>query len=229
MDIQSFLSQPLLIIVISFDLLLVALFLYIWYRFRTLEQSLYAGRNLVAEQVEAQARARAIITTATAQAQQILADTQEVKDVLHKRLLETFEQVLAQSKGTAQEKVELFNSQVERMMVANQAQHMQALDKLINDTESYLRSQSDTFVQEMQNHVLTFGKEDRTYMESELKRIKQELEEYKKQELTKISANIYEILARTSEAVLGKAVNLDLHQELVIKALEQAKRDGVFI
>jgi ribosomal protein S10 len=114
-------------------------------------------------------------------------------------------------------------------MIKSQNEHMAELDKTMNDLTTYLKTQSDTVMREMQEHVLTFGKEDRTYMENELKRIKVELDEYKRTELDKINENIYEILARTSETVLGRAVDLDLHQELVIKGLEQAKRDGVFV
>lgn len=63
---------------------------------------------------------------------------------------------------------------------------------------------------------------------AEYNKIKIELEQYKKEQMKNIEENVYEILHDLSKTVLGKALNMEEHQELVIKSLEEAKRSKTF-
>lgn len=58
-------------------------------------------------------------------------------------------------------------------------------------------------------------------------KVKQELEEYKKERLKEIDENIYELLLSVSKETIGKTLSLEDHQELIIKALEDAKKEKV--
>lgn len=57
---------------------------------------------------------------------------------------------------------------------------------------------------------------------------KKDLEEYKKQKYQKVDEDIYKILYRVSEMVLNQGISYDKHKELVIEALETAKKEQVF-
>lgn len=56
----------------------------------------------------------------------------------------------------------------------------------------------------------------------------QEIDDYKKQALSKIDESIYKIISSVSKRVIGEALDLESHQSFVIKALEEAKREGFF-
>jgi len=55
-----------------------------------------------------------------------------------------------------------------------------------------------------------------------------EVEEYRSERLAKVDEQIYQILQNVTEKVLGKTLSLDKHQDLIIQALEKAKKENIF-
>jgi hypothetical protein len=60
----------------------------------------------------------------------------------------------------------------------------------------------------------------------EYEQMEKELEKYKEVKLKEIDGAIYHILADVTRNVLGKALSLEDHQELVMSSLEEARRQG---
>ncbi len=54
--------------------------------------------------------------------------------------------------------------------------------------------------------------------------MEQELEAYKKTQLDKVNANIYQILFNVSKEVLGTKLDTKEHEEIIAKALEEAEK-----
>src|SRR3989344_1265443 len=57
---------------------------------------------------------------------------------------------------------------------------------------------------------------------------KKEIQNYKETTLKKIDQEIYELLEKVSKLVLGKALSLSEHEDLIQKSLEKAKKEGIF-
>ncbi|TSC66550.1 MAG: hypothetical protein CEO22_28 [Candidatus Berkelbacteria bacterium Gr01-1014_85] len=58
--------------------------------------------------------------------------------------------------------------------------------------------------------------------------LKEEIEKKKEIGLKRVEESIYRILFFVSTEVLGKSIDLEGHQELVVRALDDAKRQGFF-
>ena len=58
--------------------------------------------------------------------------------------------------------------------------------------------------------------------------LKEEIEKKKEIGLKRVEESIYRILFFVSKEVLGKSINLEDHQDLVVRALDDAKRQGFF-
>ena len=58
--------------------------------------------------------------------------------------------------------------------------------------------------------------------------VKQEVEEYKTKQMAGVEQKINQALAEIGQKILGKTINTRDHQDLVIKALEEAKQNGLF-
>lgn len=86
--------------------------------------------------------------------------------------------------------------------------------KNFKESMESLTSQSEKLVQK---------KIDNDYLS-----VKKEIQNYKETELKKIDQEIYAILERISKLVLGKALSLSDHEDLIRKSLEKAKKEGVF-
>jgi hypothetical protein len=55
-----------------------------------------------------------------------------------------------------------------------------------------------------------------------------EIEKYKKERLEKIDEEIIQMVQKISNEILGLTIPPELHRELIIKALEKSKAEGVF-
>lgn len=62
-------------------------------------------------------------------------------------------------------------------------------------------------------------------IEEEYEKVRKGVEEYKSTQLGKVDDSIYKIIACISEELIGKALSQQEHQDLVLKALEKAKKE----
>jgi uncharacterized protein YkuJ len=65
-------------------------------------------------------------------------------------------------------------------------------------------------------------------IEEEYAQTKVEIETYKQDRIKKVEDEIYNILQNVSTLVLGKAISLEDHEQIVIDALNKAKEEKVF-
>lgn len=63
--------------------------------------------------------------------------------------------------------------------------------------------------------------------DEQLKNLNSELEVYKKQQIERLNANLYEILLKAARTVLGEGISLSVQKETVLKAIDEAKREGM--
>lgn len=72
----------------------------------------------------------------------------------------------------------------------------------------------------------------RSSNDSEIVKLTQEaaadIDAYKKGELRKVETAIYRVISLVAKEVVGKALSLEDHDELVKRALEEAKKEGFF-
>ncbi len=71
-------------------------------------------------------------------------------------------------------------------------------------------------------------KESQFFVANSLARVEHEIDEYRKNKLEKIDSEIRQIVFSAAREVIGRAISLSEHEDLVSKALERAKKDRVF-
>jgi len=65
-------------------------------------------------------------------------------------------------------------------------------------------------------------------IDTDFAEVEKEIENYKAEELKKIDDKIYTLLEKVSKLILGKAISLSEHENLIRKSLERAKKEGLF-
>lgn len=71
-------------------------------------------------------------------------------------------------------------------------------------------------------------KESQFFVANMLSKAEKEVEEYKKNKLIKVDSQIREIVIAAAREVIGRAISLSEHEDLVTKALEKAKKEQIF-
>lgn len=176
-----------------------------------------------------QAQSQKIIQDSLKKAEQIVSQTEVVRNDVNARMVGVVEGSVAKSNEIIKEAIDAMLADYKQALIAKQQEHINMLQTINLSIEEQVKKRTEDLFVAMKQDIIEASNKKQALMEQELQQVHTELEAYKKQQLEKIESNIYEILARASESVIGQAVNFDLHQELIIKALEQAKREGVFI
>lgn len=106
--------------------------------------------------------------------------------------------------------------------------NIEVFQNVSKDIEVNTMGEIRSFKESMQKLTTFSQKEVRKKMETDYDAARKEIEDYKKEELQKIDSGIYELLEKISKLVLGKALNLSEHEDLIEKSLEKANKEGIF-
>lgn len=106
--------------------------------------------------------------------------------------------------------------------------NIEVFQNVSKDIEVNTNAEIKNFKESMQKLTTLSQKEVRKKIDTDYESLKNEIEIYKKEELEKIDSEIYELLEKISKLVLGKALSLSEHEDLIEKSLEKAKKEGVF-
>lgn len=71
-------------------------------------------------------------------------------------------------------------------------------------------------------------RESQYFVANMLSKVEKESEEYRKNKLGKIDEEIRQIVLSAAREVIGRAISLSEHEDLVNKALEKAKKEHIF-
>jgi len=106
--------------------------------------------------------------------------------------------------------------------------NIEVFQNISKDIETNTMDEVKNFKESMKRLTTLSQKEVKRKIEADYEAARKEIESYKKEELGKIDLKIYEFLGKVSKLVLGKAISLSEHEDLIEKSLEKAKKEGVF-
>jgi len=99
---------------------------------------------------------------------------------------------------------------------------------ITKDIESNTISELKDFKEILKKETYASQKIVEEKIEHDYSQTKKEIEAYKQERLKKVDEEIYNILQNVSILVLGKAISLEDHEQIVIDALNKAKEEKVF-
>ena len=160
------------------------------------------------------------------------------------------EQIIQEARIKASEiikKTETFSRETKDAMIAELGKvsteyigsYKQALNEAKTETVSVLAgvskdlkskalSEVETFKGSLQAEIKSSQEALRQAVNAGYQKIEGEIDKYRKVRLQQVDVAIFEILREVSQRVIGKALTLEEHEELVIKSLEEAKKENVF-
>lgn len=222
-------TQLIFVLLLPAFIALLAILVSLYRRLTQIGKIVNGGNDVQRTLTDATLKARSIVDHATSQAEAMLSDTDAFKMAMQKRVMEAYEHAFAGMKAQTDEKMVAWQKAMDGVIASTRDNNVKILQNVEADIKQGVESVTEKFMKEMQDRIMALANKRQTFIEGQLSQIDTDLHNYKKEQLERIENNIYHILSRGAEEVLGQAVNLDLHQELIIKALEQAKREGVFI
>jgi hypothetical protein len=108
------------------------------------------------------------------------------------------------------------------------SKNIEVFQNVSKDIEVNTTEEIKNFTRSMEELTVASEKLVKKKIDTDYLSVKREIESYKAEELKKIDQEIYKLLEKVSKLVLGKALSLSEHEDLIEKSLERAKKEGVF-
>jgi tRNA(Met) C34 N-acetyltransferase TmcA len=113
----------------------------------------------------------------------------------------------------------------QKVMEKQKQESVTTLQNIISEMKQEVSEEVDEFTGVLHEGTVGVQKQVEQKIKEELLQSEKDLEKYEQDKLTKIDENIYQIAYKTSQMVLGQAISMKDHEDLVRRSLEQAKRE----
>jgi len=106
--------------------------------------------------------------------------------------------------------------------------NIEVFQSLSKDIEKDTVDEIKSFKESMQKLTMLSQDEIKKKIDADYEILKTEIENHKKEKMQKVDSEIYGLLEEISKLVLGKALSLSEHEELIEESVKKAKKEGIF-
>lgn len=177
---------------------------------------------------DARKKALTIIEQANLEASQMLTKTKKFNTKSDEALKEQIEFLASQQKKILEENSKDLVKGYKESLEELREQNINVFKNISKDIERDAVSEIKDFRQVLEKETLVSQKVVGGKVEEEYKKIQEELVEYKKEKLQEVDKSIFALILSITKVVLGKSLSIEDHEQLVLEALEKAKKENFF-
>lgn len=228
MDLFTF----LILLYISVLLIVAAVFLYFGF-FSKGKQETESNQQQVYKKskkilIDAHKKARSMLRVTAEKAARIMAQSQTLNHEIHQDFDNTLQHVANQNLGEfnheSHELLDDYHTSLEGLKNNYIEQLHQVVEDIKNSSESELKDYRQTLKKETLDAQEVVGQK----INEEFAAAQKEISEYKQKKLQKIDESIQKMVSEYAKKIFRKSIPLEDHEQLILEALEEAKKKGVF-
>lgn len=167
-----------------------------------------------------------VIEEATKKAKELIADSQSLsidsKKVLDEALSDLIKNQVASFQKASEDFLKEYKNELE-MLRSNTVQVARNVSK---DIEDDAVREVDNYRQVLQKETIDSQKIVEAKIEEDYAKTQKEVTAYREKMLKEVDEDIYKILETVSKEAIGKSIPLAQHEQLIIDALEKAKKSS---
>lgn len=164
----------------------------------------------------AQFRAQKILEEASLQRKEIISKSQEFLEKEQASLIQELEKSNA-----------LYAKKYEEVLKILEDESLRMLRNIPNEIKMFMISAIDGFRASLVQSVGDEQKKVVKILQESLIQAQHEIEKYKEARKREIDERALELVGEVTKRVLNRQISLDEHEKLVLKALDEAKRQGI--
>lgn len=170
--------------------------------------------------------AQAIIEAANKRAAEITLKASEVNNESSLKLQKTIDAIMANQKE-ALENVSSTILKTHQEQVSQLNRHiLEVAGNIYKDIDTNSRADVHAFLELIKKQTFEAEKFAESRIKEEYDKMEMEIAQRREEKLRKLDENIYKILSNISKDIIGKSLDLSSQQDLIIKSLNQAKKEG---
>lgn len=165
---------------------------------------------------EALRRSEKIIDKAMQEATSIISRSQVLGEEVRSKIAESSNEISDQQKDIYKKVLDEVRNQL-----------YQVVQKASEDIKQDASSEISAFANSVRAETIATEQEVKSKISEEYLKWERELDEYKRLKYQTASQEIEKIISEVTKRVLGEALSPENHKDLILKALEEAKKSGV--
>lgn len=183
------------------------------------ESQAKSGFTREAEKItkEAENRAQKIIQDAASQAQHSISQAQ----TFSQNQSDIFSQELEKSTS-------IYLKEYKKALVKSQEQSSEIVKNMSSEVGKGMTKEIEVFRTIMHQQVGIAMQAAKNALESTYKLTQDQLIKHREKRMKEVDEAVVKIVYQVSRKVMAKEINMDEHEKLVLKALEEAKRQNIF-
>lgn len=174
---------------------------------------------------DAHANNLSIISGANKKAQEILSQANQSKTTSQEILQQKLDQLVSLQEQTLQKVSADFLKAYHQSLIDIGNKDIDQLKTVSKTLESEVEKEISQFSRAVEKETVGIQEEVKEKAETEYQHVHAEIQAYKDNQMKLVQSQVYPLLQRVTELTLGKALSLDDQQELVLKALDEAKQE----
>ena len=178
-------------------------------------------------EVKAQNDYQEIISTANKRASEIIAQATVVNQDSVKSFEDSVTTMLHNQKGNIEQKAEEISKRHEDEINELNNKIIKLLTTVYKDIELATRADLENYKAVIKQQTFEAEKIAQERMKAEYVKLEKEIAEKKQERLQQLEENIYKILNNISKEIIGNSLDLSAHEDLIMKSMEKAKKEGV--
>jgi gas vesicle protein len=176
----------------------------------------------------AQNKANDILETAADKAKETLMQTQFVKADISKDMNKALEEVSHTTIEKFKEQAAEFDNQYRDLLQQMKQEYAANARGTISRLDNAVTKEIEDFGKMLKEETMTSQEVLNKDIGEAFEQAKKEIEAYKKAKMLEADTHLNKVLSQILAQVLHKSLSGDDHQKLIMQALEQARREGVF-
>lgn len=235
---QSTLISIIIIILISINLVLLLVYYFEYRRNQKLigiskkfadSERLYKRSQESANQLLNQTigESQLIIDRAYKEANNIIGQMRKTAERIDQKTEAEMTELVATGKVNIQKQIDLFSAQFKETLTKigeTQTQEVKNIQaQIYQETLTSLRD----LIANLKSQSLAIQEQAGQQTQEQLKLMNTEIQSYKDQEIKKIQSHLYDILIKSAKKILGEGIAIEVKKDTVLKAVEEAKKDGL--
>lgn len=149
-------------------------------------------------------------------------------ETLEKQFKQLLQELISKNKEMIQSTSDNLIKYYQDTVTTMTLNYNQNTEKLMQLLDQELKKRVSELDKAAIDHIAEARKQVNEQIKKDLEELNKQLDKYSKERFVQVDEKIYEIVSETAKNSVGKVINLVDHQELVMTALDQAKKDKFF-
>lgn len=175
---------------------------------------------------EAKEKSLEILGTSQDRARKILDSVEfinvETKKELDLELKKLSEKQMSSFENLSSDLVNVYKNSLEDQHKVG----LEQIEKTSEFVQEELKNQIDGLKNSLQKETAQSEEQIRAMISADYENAKSEIEKYKNEKFSEINIKVYELIPQITKEILGRTLTIDDHQAVVMKILDDAKRDN---